>query len=220
MMGGLWCEWISKMPDKTIEFRHHTGRTLTLELFAYGSDTLINTGGDAATEATNRKGIYSAAVSEAITNGWHTAHIKEDGEVKAVWDVYLTESLGIYRAHDRPQRVESVTSVVMTIANVDIDPPAAVGLTTGFALCLGIDGLPEVGVTIKAELTDGPGTAGYALDKGTITMTSDGDGIAQHDGFVRGAYYKFKRGNESWWKGPYLAPDTDTWALNEIVGKP
>lgn len=111
-----------------------------------------------------------------------------------------------------------VASVSYTISNVDVDPPAALGLTTGFVLCLGTDGLPEAGVTITAQLVSGPGTSGYALDTGTITMTSGGDGIAQHTGFVRGARYRFKRGRGNWTEDA-LAPDADTWELSEILGQ-
>jgi hypothetical protein len=101
-----------------------------------------------------------------------------------------------------------------------IAPPAAPNLTTGFALCLGTDGLPEAGVAISAQMTAGPGVDGYALDTETITMVSGVDGVAQHTGFVRGAAYKFRRGTSAWWTAAQVAPNAATWNLREILGTP
>jgi hypothetical protein len=62
------------MANKTVEVLAAEGLTLTLHLYPWGSDTRANGSGDTLTEATNRKGLYSATVTEAIT-GWHTAHV-------------------------------------------------------------------------------------------------------------------------------------------------
>jgi hypothetical protein len=62
------------MANKTVEVLAAEGQTLTLHLYPWGSDTRANGSGDTLTEATNRKGLYSATVTEAIT-GWHTAHV-------------------------------------------------------------------------------------------------------------------------------------------------
>lgn len=51
------------MATQTVEFPASTGRTLTAKLFALGSDT--QTASVSATEATNRKGIYTAAYTDA-----------------------------------------------------------------------------------------------------------------------------------------------------------
>ncbi len=85
---------------------------------------------------------------------------------------------------------------------------------------LDTDGLPEAGVAIHAQMTAGPGKVGYALDTEIITMTSDADRIARHDGFVRGASYKFRRGVSAWWTQPRVAPDAAVWNLSEILGTP
>lgn len=57
------------MANTTIEIQLGSGLTShTLSLYADGSDTLANSGGaDALTEATNRLGLYTATVTEALT---------------------------------------------------------------------------------------------------------------------------------------------------------
>lgn len=116
--------------------------------------------------------------------------------------------------------VDGDEAATFSMTPYSIAAPAAPNLTTGYVLCLGIDGLPEAGVTINAQMTSGPGSSGYALDTDTITMTSDDDGLAQYSGFVRGAAYKFRRGNSTWWTSPQVAPSTPMWSLIEILGAP
>lgn len=116
--------------------------------------------------------------------------------------------------------VDADQHVAYSLTPYMIALPAAPSLTTGYVLCLGTDGLPEAGVKIYAQLTAGPGDDGYALATDTITMTSDEDGLAQHAGFVRGASYKFRRGDSTWWTAAAVAPSTATWNLREILGAP
>jgi hypothetical protein len=126
---------------------------------------------------------------------------------------------GTYNPVSDALEVENGTigSVTYTISNINIDPPAALELTTGYLLCLGTDGLPEAGVAIWCKMVEGPGTDGYGLDTAAFAVTSGLDGIAQHTGFVRGATYRFKRGIGNWSEA-FTAPDAETWALNEILG--
>lgn len=74
----------------TLEVLAPTGQTLTVELYPQGSDTIANGAGDSLTEATNRKGLYTATVAEVLT-GWHTAHVKLGGVVILVGDAYMTD---------------------------------------------------------------------------------------------------------------------------------
>jgi hypothetical protein len=62
------------MATTPVEFEVDTGLTLTLKLFPHGSDTIANGAGDTAVEATNRLGVYSANVTEALS-GLHHAII-------------------------------------------------------------------------------------------------------------------------------------------------
>ena len=52
------------MATQTLEFGATTGLGLTAKLFAIGSDTVVQTA-SSVTEATNRKGIYSAVFTDA-----------------------------------------------------------------------------------------------------------------------------------------------------------
>lgn len=79
------------MANKTIEVPVGVqGRAdLVLKLYALGADTLLNTGGDALTERTNKKGFYTATVTENIT-GVNHVRVTDASDV-AVW-VGVTES--------------------------------------------------------------------------------------------------------------------------------
>lgn len=89
---------------QTLEVRAETALSLTVKLFPYGSDTIANGSGDTLTEATNRKGLYTASIAESIS-GWHTAHIFEAGTCIAVHDVYLTDTATTHRCESAPIRV-------------------------------------------------------------------------------------------------------------------
>jgi hypothetical protein len=92
------------MATTPVEFRAPSGLTLTLELYPYGSDSIANGAGDSATEETNRKGVYQAPVTEALT-GWHTAHVKSGSDIVAVYDIYLEDDTDPHRCHDAPARL-------------------------------------------------------------------------------------------------------------------
>jgi hypothetical protein len=105
------------MATTPVEFRAPSGLTLTLELFAYGSDTVANTGGDSATEETNREGVYQASVTEALS-GWYTAHILSGSTTLAVYDVYMVDDTSVHRCFDRSQDLaqETVADVTATVS--------------------------------------------------------------------------------------------------------
>ena len=112
------------MADTPIEVRAPSGLTLTVDLFPYGNDTRANSAGDTLTEATNRRGLYLATISEALT-GWHTVHVKHLGQVIAVYDIYLHDDTAIHRCQDALPRVvtvEAITSGVTLAASETIYP--------------------------------------------------------------------------------------------------
>jgi hypothetical protein len=195
-----------------------SGLTLTLKLYPRGVDNIANgAGGDVMTEATNRLGCYRATVDEAL-NGTYEAYVFSGTSLIYVGLVTLVDNTAVHTVGEFAAAASDFASVAFTISNVGISDPAAVNLTTGYMLCLGTDGLPEVGVLIHAQMVSGPGTAGYAHDSGLITMTSDANGIAQHAGFVRGATYRFMRGTGAWPTTSHVAPDAATWELSELLG--
>jgi hypothetical protein len=205
------------MASTPVEIIHGiTGLTLTLKLYPRGSDTIANGAGDSMTEQTNRKGVYRATVTEALT-GLHEAYaVDGSGNVLFTGFVRLQDTTDVFTVGD----LSSLNDVPdAAVGEVTIDPPALPNLTTGYLLCIGTDGLSEADVSIYARMTMGPGTAGYAVDSGIITMTSDPSGVAQHAGFVRGATYQFRRGIGVWSSGR-VAPNKDSWNLDEVIGNP
>ena len=87
------------MANKTVEILLAAGQTgLTIDLYQWGSDTRINGSGDTLTEETNRKGLYTATVTEAIT-GMMTAHVFNGSTLITAADLYIpSDAVGVYRA--------------------------------------------------------------------------------------------------------------------------
>jgi len=89
------------MANTPVVFDAPSGMNLTLELYAWGSDTIANPGGDVATERVNNKGTYEAIVAESLT-GWYHATIKDgDGNLIAKYMVYLTDTTSAHRCTER-----------------------------------------------------------------------------------------------------------------------
>lgn len=86
------------MASTPVEFKAPTGLTLTLSLYAFGSDTLANSGGaDSGTERTNAKGIYTATVTEAVA-GWCDAKILDgSGNLIATYVVFMVDDTNTHR---------------------------------------------------------------------------------------------------------------------------
>lgn len=131
------------MATTPVEFFCPSGLTLTIELYPYGSDTIGNTGGDSATEATNRKGLYSANVTEALA-GWYTAIVKAGTTVVALYSVFLVDDTSIHRCHDSAEvlytnsltadAVKADAATEIGVATLTIDPSAYVMGTTGYQI--------------------------------------------------------------------------------------
>ena len=102
----------------TLELFAPTGLALTVELYPHGSDTIANTGGDSLTEATNRKGLYTATVAETLS-GWHTAHVLLSGTVIAAGDVLMVDSETCrVRDHDPKADVAFVSGTAQTAGDL------------------------------------------------------------------------------------------------------
>lgn len=118
------------MANTPVEVRAPSGLSLTLELYPYGSDTLANTGGDALSEATNRKGLYTATVTEPLA-GWHTAHVKQGSAIVAVYDIFLADTTDVQRCEDAPIQLHrgGATIEPVTLAASESVYPADIQLT-------------------------------------------------------------------------------------------
>lgn len=102
----------------TLELFAAPGLTLTVELYPQGSDTIANGAGDSLTEATNRKGLYTAAIAETLS-GWHTAHVKLSGTVIAAGDVYMIDGQTC-RVRDHDPTLSSTAPVNITVKDAVI----------------------------------------------------------------------------------------------------
>ena len=91
------------MASTVVEVQLPTGLTATLSVYADGSDTLANSGGaDTLTEATNRLGLYTATVTEALA-GLHFVKILVGANVIATGWVNLADDTSTYTVRDSKQ---------------------------------------------------------------------------------------------------------------------
>lgn len=81
------------MSNTPIEFKWHSGQTLTADLVA-ADDTSVETG-LSATELTNAKGRYRVTYT-GVATGHHTLHVKQGGNLVAVYDYYLTDTTSVH----------------------------------------------------------------------------------------------------------------------------
>jgi hypothetical protein len=208
-----------------IDLRESVGVQTVAELCHAITDSAGGVGARTVVVTVNDGEDPLQAASVRLTRGAESYIRSTDASGQCVFNVddgpwVVAITLAGYTFDGATLVVDGDESTTYLMTRYAIAPPAAPNLTTGYVLCLGIDGLPEANVTISAQMTAGPGVDGYALDTETIAMISGADGIAQHTGFVRGASYKFRRGNSAWWSAAQVAPNANTWNLREILGTP
>jgi len=83
---------------QTVEFRSPPSQTITAKLFAIGSDTQVAS--VSTTEATNRKGTYSAAYTDVAAGEYELIALVGAVPV-ARWFVTLTLTTATFQAYDR-----------------------------------------------------------------------------------------------------------------------
>jgi len=83
---------------QTVEFRSPPSQTITAELFAIGSDTQVASA--SSTEATNRKGTYSAAYTDVAAGEYELIALVGSVPV-ARWFVTLTSTTATFQAYDK-----------------------------------------------------------------------------------------------------------------------
>jgi hypothetical protein len=83
---------------QTVEFRAATGLTITAKLFSAGSDTEVAS--VTATEATNRKGTYSAAYTDVPAGEYQLIGLNS-GTPVASWWTTLTLSTSTFSTYDK-----------------------------------------------------------------------------------------------------------------------
>lgn len=186
-----------------------TGLTLTCDLFPADSDTAAESS-LALTERTNNKMTYRTSITSDLT-GWHRIEVQRSGAPLAGYWVDLDDVTGTYYASDFGPR-SSLSSAGSVPAGSS--PP----LSTGYLYCYGTDGLIESGVDILCRQTDGPGTDGYSYTSTEFTITSDGNGLASHTGFIRGGVYEIRRRCGAIVR--VTVPNAASFELPELLGRP
>lgn len=86
------------MATQTVEFRSPPSQTVTAKLFAIGSDTEVAS--VSSTEATNRKGTYSAAYTDVAAGEYELIALVGAVSV-ARWFVTLTLTTATFQARDK-----------------------------------------------------------------------------------------------------------------------
>lgn len=120
------------MATQTVEFRSPPSQTVTAKLFTVGSDT--EQASVAATEATNRKGTYSAAFTDEAAGEYEL--IAFVGAVSvARWFVTLTLTTATFQAYDKVGAVEldPAARVKLDASQPDYDLPTNTELNTALA---------------------------------------------------------------------------------------
>ena len=133
------------MATQTVEFRAAPGLSLTVRLFAIGSDTIVQTA-SSCTEATNRKGTYAAVFTDPGAAEFELVGLSGTTPV-CRWFVTLTLTTATFQAYE----VRTQAVVARVTANVDQWGGVAV---TGMPLPTGSYTAPPTAATIADAVWD------------------------------------------------------------------
>ena len=106
------------MATQTVEFQAVTGQSVTAKLFAVGSDTQVAS--VSATEATNRKGTYSAAYTDVAAGTYDLIAFVATTPV-ARWQVVLTLTTATFQAYE-PIYTADISAIKAKTDNLPADP--------------------------------------------------------------------------------------------------
>jgi hypothetical protein len=101
------------MATQTVEFRAAPGLSLTVRLFAIGSDTIVQTA-SSCTEATNRKGTYAAVFTDPGAAEFELVALSGTTPV-CRWFVTLTLTTATFQAYE--VRTQAVVGAVGSVTN-------------------------------------------------------------------------------------------------------
>jgi len=87
---------------QSVEFSAPPNQTLTVRLFAAGSDTIVQTAGT-VTAATNRAGIYTAAFTDVPAGEYKLIATTAAGTPLANWWTKLTLTTATFQAYEMPE---------------------------------------------------------------------------------------------------------------------
>jgi hypothetical protein len=90
------------MATQSVEFSAPPSQTLTVRLFAAGSDTIVATAGT-VTAATNRKGLYTADFTNAPAGEYKLIATNPAGTPMAHWWTKLTLTTATFQTYEMPE---------------------------------------------------------------------------------------------------------------------
>ena len=148
------------MATQTIEFRSAPTQTTTAKLFAVGSDTQVAS--VTATEATNRKGTYSAAYTDVAAGEYEL--IAFVGAVPvARWFVTLTLTTATFQVYDK-SKTELIAANAVNASSLATD--AVTEIQSGLATQASVD-------TIQSDTNDIQTRLPATLESGRIAAVLD-----------------------------------------------
>ena len=151
------------MATQTVEFRAASGLTLTVRLFAVGSDTIVQTA-SSCTEATNRKGTYAAVFTDPGAAEFELVAFS-GGVPVCRWFCTLTLTTATFQAYEI--RAAGVVAPVTVGTNND---------KSGYSLTAGT-GLGNQTANITGNLSGSVGSVTGAVGSVTsgVTVTTNND---------------------------------------------
>ena len=117
------------MANTVVELLSAAGLTLTLELYPEGSDTIANGAGDTLTEATNRDGLYTATVTEALAGYYYAKVIDGSSNLISAGWVKLADDTNTYTVGERVVAIEGTNRQFD-----DLNDVAATDIVSGGAI--------------------------------------------------------------------------------------
>lgn len=146
------------MATQSVEFRAVTGQTITAKLFAEGSDTEVAS--VTATEATNRKGTYTAAFTDVPVGEYQLLAFNATPTPLASWWVTLTLATATFQVYERVDK-DGITRSNWAALAVDHTSTGSTGAALGYI------------VTTVAAILVGVNQLTSRITTGVATMFGD-----------------------------------------------
>ena len=183
------------MATQTIEFRSPPSQTVTAKLFAIGSDTQVDS--QSATEATNRKGTYSAAFTDVAAGQYELIAFVSTTPV-ARWFVTLTLTTATFQVYDSTVEIaiKAVTDDLAASASVIIPGTVSTAVLSPTTSAFAADDITEATAdhylgrslifTSGALLGQATRITGYSLvsAEGRFTVVALTEAPANNDTFI------------------------------------
>lgn len=155
------------MATQSVEFRAVTGQTITAKLFTVGSDTEVAS--VTATEATNRKGTYTATFEDVAAGEYQLLAFNATPIPVASWLVTLTLTTATFQVYDRVDK-DGITRSNWAALTVDHTSTGSFGYVIGLLFGL-IENVTGWRFTSKA-LEQSPSGSGASVVVGPLVQTN------------------------------------------------